>query len=277
MSWFAIVLPIFLLFATSAFSKQGKLLEHAKHAKNSALNKYKRDVCSSDEFSCPEKCVPESYVCDTISDCLNSFDERNCTDCLGPNQFKCANGRCIPRSYHCDIDNDCGDNSDEIGCTPASCSPSRFSCANGNCVNNLWVCDDDNDCGDNSDEANCPERTCSVSQFTCTNKRCIPGSYQCDGDNDCGDHSDETTCTCDANHFQCKTGTCLSNSYVCDGENDCGDMSDESHCPEIHPGACADLLTIDDCIRMNTTTYPICDNYADAHRFCRKYCDLCNT
>ena len=34
-----------------------------------------------------------------------------------PDEFQCDNQRCIPNSYKCDSDDDCGDGSDETGCT----------------------------------------------------------------------------------------------------------------------------------------------------------------
>jgi hypothetical protein len=278
-----LVMFICLLVVTDVCAKKDKIRKDVEYQKKNILTQNnlateRRAVCAVGQFSCPEKCIPQYYVCDTINDCANGFDEHNCTtNCSTTNQFKCTNGQCVPISFHCDHFDDCGDNSDETGCTPATCSSTRFTCTNGNCVNRLWICDGDNDCGDNSDEQNCQQHSCSGTQFTCTNHKCVPGSYQCDGDNDCGDHSDETSCTCDSNHFQCPSGSCISTAYKCDGHNDCGDMSDEANCPEIHPGACVDLLTFEDCVRMNATTYPVCDNFADGHRFCRKYCNLCST
>ncbi|XP_059169141.1 sortilin-related receptor-like [Physella acuta] len=294
-------------------------LKHKHYGAEKYLNtETKRQTlsCASNEFACPEKCIPQTYVCDTENDCTGGFDEQqNCpTDCSGNHtfkcpdnrclavfykcdasndcpdgsdekdcggscrgaDFKCSNGACISHSWLCDGDEDCGDHSDEANCG-GTCRPGYFHCTNGHCITDSWVCDGDNDCGDMGDEQNCAARTCDSSQFTCTNHKCIPAGYQCDNDNDCGDHSDEQGCTCAPDHFQCPQGKCIPNSYRCDGDNDCGDLSDESNCPTIHPGVCIDMLTYEDCYRMNTSTYPICQYYVDAHRYCRKFCDVCNT
>lgn len=73
--------------------------------------------CESNEWQCANKrCIPQSWQCDSVNDCLDNSDE-DTSHCASrtcrPGQFKCNNGRCIPQSWKCDVDNDCGDYSDE--------------------------------------------------------------------------------------------------------------------------------------------------------------------
>ncbi|XP_035824784.1 very low-density lipoprotein receptor-like [Aplysia californica] len=233
--------------------------------------------CESDQFACSDKCINASWVCDGESDCLDGFDEQNCTaGCMGPNKISCNNGGCVPVSSRCDGDNDCGDSTDEkqMNCANSTCQANQFKCDTGACIPDRWRCDDDNDCRDNSDERDC--QTCSgPTVFQCNNTVCLYSFELCDGDDDCGDNSDEVGCTCSTDEFTCKSGECLAYHYRCDGQFDCNDNSDEKDCPDIHPAACGDKLTLSDCAHMNVTSYPICQNEDDAFKYCREFCGLC--
>ncbi|CAL1536247.1 unnamed protein product, partial [Lymnaea stagnalis] len=79
------------------------LTRAAKYMK-SGLAERQAVGCTADQFACPEKCVPQTYVCDTENDCSGGYDEsQNCpANCTGPNQFQCPGGRCIPVFYRCD-------------------------------------------------------------------------------------------------------------------------------------------------------------------------------
>ncbi|KAK6975502.1 low-density lipoprotein receptor-related protein 8-like isoform X2 [Biomphalaria glabrata] len=307
-----------LLLVCASLGGEARFKNKNYFAKDALLtNKRQLASCPADRFACPEKCISQSYVCDTENDCAGGLDEQqNCpTDCSGVNQFKCTNGKCISTYYLCDAANDCSDGADEKNCSGScrgtdfkcgngacishswlcdgdedcgdhsdeancggTCRNGYFHCANGACVTQTWVCDGDNDCHDNSDEQGCAQRTCSSTQFKCANSnKCIPSGYQCDHYDDCGDGSDEAACTCGPSLFKCPHGKCIPNSYLCDGDNDCGDLADEDNCPTIHPGVCIDQLTFEDCYRMNISTYPICQYYTDAHRYCRKFCGVCDT
>merc|ERR1712002_226844 len=192
-------------------------------------------TCPDGDFVCPDRCLDKAWECDGEADCINNFDELHCA----------------------------------AGCTGAN----KFQCANGNCITAIYKCDGDNDCGDASDEAGC---TCDVNlHFKCPNGKCIPKDYVCDADNDCGDRGDEISCSCTSEQIQCGSGGCVPIGYKCDGDDDCADLTDEKNCPDIHPGACADKMSLADCHHMNTTTFPICLEHAEAFKHCRKFCNLC--
>lgn len=60
-----------------------------------------------------------SSICDGISDCLDSSDERNelCSTIIcHADQFKCFYGACINREKFCNGVTDCKDGSDEFNC-----------------------------------------------------------------------------------------------------------------------------------------------------------------
>jgi len=241
-------------------------------------------VCSQDEFKCSDfSCVPEHLTCDTETDCFNGQDEVGCpTNCTGPHQFQCdSDKKCISHRHHCDGQPDCLDWSDEWNCKEFDCLEGYTHCLTSlECIQESYRCDGDLDCRDGTDEQGCPTNACFGNQFHCLSgtRNCVPQSYVCDGDRDCTDGSDEAGCTCSAMQFSCSNGGCIDATWKCDGDNDCGDMSDELNCAN-HPGAsdCFDVLLGVDCMQMNETAHPICEIYADAHKFCRKYCGLCGS
>ncbi|KAH9509947.1 hypothetical protein Btru_044695 [Bulinus truncatus] len=224
-----ILAAIFL--ASVAFPSEAKL--RFKQYLKQESDKRQVASCAPDEFSCAEKCIPNSYVCDTENDCSDGLDEhQNCpTDCSGVNQFKCPDAKCISSYYRCDASNDCSDGSDEKECG-GSCRGNDFKCGNGACISHGWICDGDNDCGDQTDEANCGS-SCRNGYFHCASGACITNTWVCDGDNDCHDNSDELNCTartCTPSQFTCTNNKCIPAGYKCDHDNDCGDNSDEQGC-----------------------------------------------
>jgi len=73
--------------------------------------------CQEGFFSCPnfKRCRPNSQKCDGLFDCVDGFDELNCS-CKNSSFFRCKSGECIAPNLRCDYDPDCSDASDEIGC-----------------------------------------------------------------------------------------------------------------------------------------------------------------
>lgn len=84
--------------------------------------------------------------------------------------------QCLPLTYKCDRVQDCLDNADEKNCSYAECSKEQFTCKTqvvaqpprvGHCVDSSKVCDGVMDCLDGSDETNCTKRICLENQWYC--------------------------------------------------------------------------------------------------------------
>ena len=71
-------------------------------------------VCSDADFRCNNtRCISKLDKCDSINQCGDFSDEREC-DCGGLR--KCNNGLCLSDIFWCNQRDDCGDNSDEHYC-----------------------------------------------------------------------------------------------------------------------------------------------------------------
>nr|XP_046225254.1 LOW QUALITY PROTEIN: low-density lipoprotein receptor-related protein 2 [Oncorhynchus gorbuscha] len=243
--------------------------------------------CGDYSFPCDGgRCMPDSYRCDGVKDCMDQTDEANCTDTgmtCSPWAFTCDNKHCILSGWRCDGHEDCGDGSDEVDCPtrlPFTCSSEQFACTDGSrCIPKAWTCDADKDCSDGSDERNCNGTiaTCEPGYFFCPDHRCIYSSYVCDGDQDCMDGSDEKDCefSCSSFEFACASGDhCVSSIYRCDGVFDCRDQSDESGCPTRGPGLChndefqcqTDGLCVPD--EWECDGHHDCEDGSDEHNSC---------
>ncbi|XP_054913786.1 low-density lipoprotein receptor-related protein 2 isoform X1 [Poeciliopsis prolifica] len=237
-------------------------------------------TCAANQFSCDEgKCIPKSWVCDSVTDCTDKTDEPpTCEDIVrtcAASEFTCTNGNCIPQSMVCDGNNDCWDNSDEapeLQCGERTCSSNQFTCptwypGHPRCVPLNAVCDGEKDCANAADELqNCPNRTCHMNEFACANGLCILIPNHCDRVNDCGDGSDELNCkydTCSSSQFTCGNGACIPASYTCDGDNDCLDGSDEadSLCVMVQPTCSPQqyMCSLGECIDL----HKVCNGQKD--------------
>ncbi|CAL1527038.1 unnamed protein product [Lymnaea stagnalis] len=276
---FLVVLVTYFALAAGAKNKyknnalQGETsLKDEKHIKRQVS-------CEDYQFRCNNgECIPQIFYCDSGRDCTDGSDEVNCpAGCTSEHEFECLNGRCVSKAFICDGDNDCGDLSDETDCHLTTCSEDRIQCDNYKCIPSTFRCDGDNDCGNGWDEENCTE-SCADYQFRCTDGfRCIPNTWVCDYGADCPDHSDEVNCVCnETTHFECPSGRCIDHAWRCDGDNDCLDFADEVSCPTLHPSDCSDLLSLHACVLMNESLHPICHRPIDGHKYCRKFCGLCD-
>nr|XP_020668309.1 low-density lipoprotein receptor-related protein 3 isoform X4 [Pogona vitticeps] len=85
-------------------------------------------------------------------------------------EFHCLNGKCIPSTWKCNSMDECGDNSDEKNCTvppteaqTSICPSGTFQCSiahSTKCLLNELKCNSVKDCSDGSDEENCPDLSC---------------------------------------------------------------------------------------------------------------------
>ncbi|XP_063293790.1 low-density lipoprotein receptor-related protein 3 [Pelobates fuscus] len=85
-------------------------------------------------------------------------------------EFLCGNGKCIPNTWKCNSIDECGDNSDERNCSIPStetrtslCRVGTFACSTAQstqCLPNELRCNTIKDCSDGSDEDNCPDLSC---------------------------------------------------------------------------------------------------------------------
>ncbi|XP_074865161.1 low-density lipoprotein receptor-related protein 3 isoform X3 [Carettochelys insculpta] len=85
-------------------------------------------------------------------------------------EFRCVNGKCIPNAWKCNSMDECGDNSDERNCTVPPTEPHTSICPSGTfqcsvahstkCLINELRCNSVKDCSDGSDEDNCPDLSC---------------------------------------------------------------------------------------------------------------------
>ncbi|XP_071245731.1 transmembrane protease serine 6 [Salvelinus alpinus] len=105
-------------------------------------------------------CVP---ACDSIKDCPNGLDERNCV-CIA--QYQCPeDSQCVDYFKVCDQHPDCLEAMDEENCTEGvQCTDKTYVCADGTCLKKPNPeCDFITDCPDASDERHCD---CGLRQFT---------------------------------------------------------------------------------------------------------------
>ncbi|OUC49463.1 Low-density lipoprotein receptor domain class A, partial [Trichinella nativa] len=127
------------------------------------------------------KCLPESMMCDGVSDCERNEDEENCK--CREDQFQCNDGACKPWSLYCNSIHDCLDFSDETNCT---CNEKyQETCHDGWCYDKNHRCDGKAQCADLSDEYNC---TCA--EYL---RKSNPEKL-CDYVQDCADRTDELNC-----------------------------------------------------------------------------------
>lgn len=97
-----------------------------------------------EKFTCEDgESIAGNLQCDTIADCSDSSDERDCQELWR----RCADGTPVLHSQWCNATRDCPDASDE-----RDCSFDYFVCDNQRGIPGWRVCDGVQDCVDGSDE-----------------------------------------------------------------------------------------------------------------------------
>ncbi|XP_068241264.1 low-density lipoprotein receptor class A domain-containing protein 3-like [Palaemon carinicauda] len=109
------------------------------------LREVKATECPSGYYQCDGGlCIPSTFVCDGIPDCIAGDDEKNClqkekTKSQCPSDYyQCDGGLCIPASFVCDTIPDCITGDDETNCPRED----NLCCEkNGLCLAGWKVCD----------------------------------------------------------------------------------------------------------------------------------------
>ncbi|XP_066275310.1 low-density lipoprotein receptor-like isoform X2 [Branchiostoma lanceolatum] len=123
-----------------------------------------------------DPCIPSSWICDELDDCLDGRDEQGCVqveDALGRRWGSCSynctsiygNASCIPDAFSCDGGADCMEEEDEQGCegvvpTTVDDCPTFYCGLPGSpdltyCVHSHLICDGYPDCAAGEDEQGC--------------------------------------------------------------------------------------------------------------------------
>nr|XP_006818365.1 PREDICTED: uncharacterized protein LOC100377183 [Saccoglossus kowalevskii] len=105
-------------------------------------------------FLCADnkKCIPESFQCDGINDCLDISDEY--TNCCPDGQFSCGIiDTCIEESSVCNGTIECPNGLDERDCD--YCSDTEYTCPDGQCIPLSSLCNGVSECVMDYDEVGC--------------------------------------------------------------------------------------------------------------------------
>ncbi|XP_078583301.1 uncharacterized protein LOC144866006 [Branchiostoma floridae x Branchiostoma japonicum] len=205
-------------------------------------------------WKCPGEntCLPEAFVCDTIPQCANGEDEKNCdahcesiggwrcqcdqlTACYLPEEICDGRQTCYmftTRTHDLTEDQQCAD--DEANCEEKCNSTDGFYCSNyGQCIEQDRVCDGVPDCQFSDfviysrpgDELNCGTCTgvwASMASFLTMYLAILEDNYP---------HANEVG----VYDYTCSNGQCTSTFFFCDDEHgfECGNWEDEQGCETV--------------------------------------------
>ncbi|MPC07725.1 MAM and LDL-receptor class A domain-containing protein 1 [Portunus trituberculatus] len=163
------------------------------------------NTCGSGEVRCGSgECIPESYTCDCIADCLDASDEAECSNTCTTLHTRSTTSTTTttPASTVTTTVN------------PYACTKKEFSCGDEDhtCIPALLLCDTIPDCPNKADETQCPENShCDPGFFYCGDKfmshhPCMTNDDVCNGIVQCLSHqADESVCG-DCPHNYCQNG-----------------------------------------------------------------------